>query len=161
MKYNYKGPHSKNERDKILDAFEGIYSKLIKLDAEKKMPTFTVSSSDLLILLNSNAPEKADDGKKHSEYDQRFGSIEKQLEELKQTFLSFVSVVTSNNQPVPPAKSIPPLVRDRLMSTGSKRGASEMSEDDENTSVAESEIDSSNGFAPLRSQAIYCIQGES
>ena len=47
-KYKYNGPHSKNERDKILDAFEGIFSKMVKLDAEDKMPLFSVSSRQCL-----------------------------------------------------------------------------------------------------------------
>ena len=32
--YKYRGPNSKQERDKISDAFEGIFAKLVKLDAE-------------------------------------------------------------------------------------------------------------------------------
>ena len=148
MRYKYNGPHSKNERDKILDAFEGIYTKLTKLDAEKKMPTFTVSSADLLLLLNHSVPEKAGEGKKHEDCERKFNYIEKQLEEVKQTFHSFVTVVTSKSQPMPPVTSIPPMVRNRLISTGSKRSSSEISDDDEddNTVIAESEAASIGGF---------------
>ena len=152
IRYKYNGPHSKNERDKILDAFEGIYSKLTKLDAEKKMPTFTVSSNDLLILLSHNALEKADAGNKHADCERKFEYVEKQLEELKQTFHSFVTVVTSKSQPVPAAKSIPPSVRDRLMSTGSKRSASEISDEDDNIFTAETEGTSTEGFTVPRRQ---------
>ena len=155
IKYKYNGPHSKNERDKILDAFEGIYNKLTKLDAEKKMPTFTVSSTDLLILLNANGADKITEGHKHSDCDRKFEYVEKQLEEIKKTFHSFVTVVTSNSSSIPQAKSIPPVIRQRLLSTSSKRSASEMSEDeDDNISITPSvEVNPTDGFQiPKRQQ---------
>ena len=124
-KYKYNGPHSKNERDKILDAFEGIFSKMVKLDAEDKMPLFSVSSFDLLDLITVN------DEKRSSDCDSKFKKIENDIQELKQTFHSFVTVITSSNKPVIPTNPLPPVVRDRLLSTASKRSASEVSDEDE------------------------------
>lgn len=146
--YKYRGPNSKQERDKIYDAFEGIYSKLVKLDGEDKLPTFSVPSDELSQLLTIHEGQTKDDSK-FKEYDRKFENVEKQLEEVKETFHTFVKVVTSGSQPTlqVPNKSIPPVVRNRLLSTGSKRSASAFSSDEESISAVDSE-----GFQQTRAQ---------
>ena len=140
--YAYRGPNGKNERSKINDAFDGIYSKMVKLDAENNMPILSVPSCDLLTLLTIHGKEHTE----HTECDKKFAEIDKEMGELKKTFHSFVSVVTSSNQQSQSLVSaIPPAVRNRLLSTGSKRSASEMSDDDE----AESHIDSESNDPPV------------
>lgn len=127
--YRYQGPHKKTatDRDKVNDAFEGIFSKLIKLDAEDKLPKFSVPSEDLLKLLSTGD---------HTPCVAKFDKVHSEIEELKKTFHSFVSVVTSSN-PTPlqaygklGTAAIPQEIRKRLTSTGSKRDASELSDND-------------------------------
>ena len=130
--YKYNGPHSKSERDKAHDAFEGIYGKISKLDAENKVPIFSVPSSELLALIATTVEEPS-----HVNCDTKFKKMENDMQELHATFNNFVSIVTSSRnhlgsrQPVPKGKkSIPPATRDRLLSNVSKRSASEMSNDE-------------------------------
>ena len=148
--YGYRGPNGKSDRDKAYDAFDGIYGKLVKLDAENKMPVLSAPSSDLMSLLTISGCE-------HGEYDSKFMKIDEEISELKKTFHSFVSVVTaSHSQPQLP-KSFPPGVRSRLLSTGSKRSASEISDEDNDDDVisvldSESHINNSEGFQLPRRQ---------
>lgn len=138
--YKYRGPNSKQERDKISDAFEGIFAKLVKLDAEDNLPTFSVPSVELAELLTINGNNQKNHDSRFKDYDKKFENMESQIEEIKKTFHSFVSVVTSSNQPqLPINRSIPPVIRNRLLSTGSKRSASEISSEDESVSVADSQ----------------------
>ena len=48
--YGYNGPQpgKSTELQRMHDAFDGIYTKLVKLDAEKKTPSFSVPSKELL-----------------------------------------------------------------------------------------------------------------
>ena len=138
--YGYRGPNGKNDRNRLNDAFDGIYTKLVKLDAEDKMPIFSVPSSDLLKLLTITSHEK-----EPTNYDEKFLQISKDIDELKQTFHSVVTVITSTSQPPPAVKSIPPSVRQRLLSTGSKRSASDMSDEDEISHI-ETDTQASEGY---------------
>ena len=148
--YGYKGPQGKSDREKACDAFDGIYAKLVKMDAENKMPVLSAPSSDLLNLLTTQVGD-------HGECDGKFQKLEKDLDELKQTFHSFVAVVTSpqGSQAPQPSKTVPPLVRNRLLSTGSKRSASEISDEDEDIEVisqADPETNDTQGFQLPRKQ---------
>ena len=137
--YGYNGPRG-NERDKVRDAFEGIYTKLMKLDADEKMPSFSVSSDELLSLLQMSVVD-------HSPCEAKFVQVKEDMDELRKSLHSFVSIVTSNNNP--PASGIPPAQRVRLLSTGSttKRSSDEMSEDEEET-----EATGNDGFQFPRDQ---------
>lgn len=144
--YGYRGPQGKNnpERERMNDAFEGIFKKLVKLDAENKMPSFSVPSDELMSVLVTNVGE-------HTTCERRFQRLGGELEELKKTFHSFVAVVTSNN-PLP-VSAIPPVTRDRLLSTGStKRNAGEMSEEESDQSPSDLEAELDAGFVYQRNQ---------
>ena len=149
QEYGYRGPNGRNERSKLSDAFDSIYTKIVKLDANDNMPILALSSSDLLNLLTVNVQE-------HNECEKKFSEIDKDLNELKQTFHSFVSVVTSGKSmpQMPQSKSIPPMIRNRLLSTGSKRSASEVSDEDDDlqSPVTESENNGSDVFMLQRRQ---------
>ena len=145
-KYKYNGPHSKSDRDRIHDAFEGIYNKISMLDSENKVPIFSVPSNELVALMTSELEDPSHlpceikikqmaENMKVS--DAKYKKMESDVEKLHATFNNFVAVVTSNNQvpkcPVPSkAMSIPLKTRKRLISNASKRSASEMSNDEAN-----------------------------
>ena len=144
-KYSYKGPHSKSERDRAHDAFEGIYNKISMLDSENKVPIFSVPSNELVALMNSELDDpshipcerkikQVEESMKVT--DTRCKKMENDMEKLHATFNNFVAVMTSNNhltqRPVPSMgnMSIPPKTRQRLISNASKRSASEMSSEE-------------------------------
>ena len=149
--YRYRGPNkaTASVRDKLNDAFEGIYSKLVKLDAEDNLPKFSVPSEDLIKLLN------AKDGD-HSTCDTKFEKVSSEISEIKKTFHSFVKVVTSNNTPdfaKAATGSFHPNSRDRLISTASKRTASDFSDNDENI-LTETDTDLAFEFPRLQRKKI-------
>ena len=137
--YGYNGPHHNNNpesAERKNDAFNGIYSKLVKLDASGEMPSFSVPSDELLNLLMFTGVE-------HKTCEKKFEEMKKDMDELKRTFHSFVSVVTSSNT-IP---AIPPITRSRLVSTGSvKRGADDLSEEETEQTQDESEADKEGEF---------------
>ena len=129
--YGYNGPHAKNnsEKERMYDAFEGIFSKLVKLDAAGQMPSLSVPSDELMNLLVFNGGE-------HTTCERKFENMNRELDELKKTFHSFVAVTTSTNS----YPAIPPVTRSRLMSTGSVK---RKNGDDFNSSEAEDEDEQS------------------
>ena len=147
-KYNYNGPRSKSasDRDRINDAYEGIYSKMMKIDADNSVPIFSVPSTELHGLMSLQEQQEST----HASCDTKFKHMEERLTELAATFNNYVSIVSSGNQrPTFPARnigksSIPPATRNRLLSNASKRSASEVS--DEETSVPE-DVNSENDDA--------------
>lgn len=147
--YGYQGPHvSKNtELERMHDAFEGIYSKLVKLDADKQMPSFSVPSAELLCLLKINTAE-------HTTCESKFKKLGEDFEELKNTLHSFVSIVTSKSNP--PETAIPPVTRSRLMSTGStgslKRNADDWGDEENFPSLTEADDDKEQPFEFPRRQ---------
>ena len=137
-KYDYRGPRkNSSERDKLYDAFEGIFTKISKLDADNNTPVFSVPSNELQSMMMMKDPQ---DRSNTCKCEEKFKKVDKDMDELRDTFKSFVSIVTSNNLPPAPKvhklqskgaqKSLPPALRNRLLSTQSKRSASELSVDD-------------------------------
>ena len=148
-KYNYLGPRSKSasDRDKIFDAYEGIYTKMMKLDADNTIPVFSVPSSELISLMQLQQVQEIS----HDSCDQKFKKMDERLSELHATFNNYVSIVSSTNPPPVKApskmvnKSIPPRTRNRLLSNVSKRSASEFS-DDETSVPGDLVSDNEDGF---------------
>ena len=137
-KYDYRGPNAKNntERDRFYDAFEGIFKKMLTLDADKNIPVFSVPSSELNSLMKMMVKEPENITCK---CEQKFQRLDEEINELRETFKSVATIMTSSDPPpqfppvlVPRNKSnfIPPATRSRLMSTTSKRSASELSTED-------------------------------
>ena len=136
-KYSYRGPSAKSttERDKLYDAFEGIFNKMTKLDADNTMPSFSVPSNELQILMMMKKPQE------HTTCDceAKFKRVDNEMKELRDTFKQVIDVVTSTNAvpgldnkllPKSANSGIPPAMRRRLISTTSKRSASEFSADE-------------------------------
>ena len=156
-KYDYRGPRSPaTDRDKILDAFEGIYTRMVKLDAQNSMPKFSVPSEDLMRLFNTRNDNHFRCNEQFSQVNTELNKVNKELSEFKATFHNVVAVLTSTNQPSFPnvastgsMTGVPPGVRQRLLSTGSKRSASEFS-DDEDTPHSGTDVE--QGFELPRNQ---------
>ena len=146
VKYKYNGPRSTtNVRDKLNDAFEGIFSKLVKLDAEDSLPKFSVPSEDLMRILTVKDKDHSSCDTKFERVSTEFRKLSTEMSDLKQTFHSFVSVVTSDakvNFDMPAGNGIPLGTRQRLLSTGSKRSAGDLSEKDD----VLTETDNEGGF---------------
>ena len=144
--YGYNGPHHNNNpesAERKYDAFNGIYSKLVKLDASGEMPSFSVPSDELLNLLMFTGVE-------HTTCEKKFEDMKNDMDELKRTFHSFVSIVTSDNSSNL-TSAIPPITRSRLLSTGSvKRSADDMSEEETEHTQDESEGDKEGEFKTQR-----------
>ena len=139
--YGYYGPRVAI-REKMHDAFDGIFDKLVKLDAERNMPSFSVPSEELLTLLTMSAAD-------HSSCEGKFQQVAKEFDELRKSFQVMAASMTSGNLPQPPqmkASGVPPGVRSRLTSTSSKRGRG-----DEENDVTDSD-DSEGSFEYQRDQ---------
>ena len=155
-KYSYQGPKSKKatDKDKLHDAFEGIYNRICKLDAGNSVAVFSIPSDELLdfmSLFNEVSHSTCEDRFKKME--EKSKRLEDKMEEIHTTFKSFIKISTSNNQPVfPPCQpAIHPSTRNRLVSSASKRSATELSEDD---SIMPSDLisDDEEGFSFPRAQ---------
>ena len=146
-RYKYNGPKSTtNVRDKLNDAFEGIFSKLVKLDAEDSLPKFSVPSEDLVKILTVNDKDHSSCDTKFEKVSSEFRKLSAEMSDLKSTFHSFVSVVTSDtkvNFDKPVSNGIPFATKQRLLSTGSKRSVDDVSEIDDNLLT---ETDNEGGF---------------
>ena len=132
-KYSYRGPqiNSSTEKERSYDAFDGIFMKMVKLDADDTMPKFSVPSEDLMQLLVLGDTEHTACDSKFQASDAKYERLAEEIKELKATFHSFVSIATSNTG-IPSVKNtIPPETRKRLLSTASKRSASELSVSDD------------------------------
>ena len=115
-RYAYRGPNKViNVRDRSIHAFEGIYTKLIEVDALNVMPVIACPSEDLGMLLRFNSDSLI--------IDTRFQKLESEISDLKPTFHRYTEVVASSNQyPTPDqASAIPPVTRRRLGSESFKR----------------------------------------
>ena len=146
--YSYNGPHisKTTERERMNDAFDGIFSKLVKLDADNQMPSFAVPSMELLSLLKIS-----EDQGNHSTCAQKFNRMEEEMGELKKTFHTFVSVVTSSDNKG--ASAVPPATRNRLLSSSSvKRGADEVDDEEDIHSYSEAEGEKETPFGYQRHQ---------
>ena len=141
VKYSYRGPNSKNGsgRDKVHDAFEGIYIKMSKLDAAGCVPVFSVPSVELLDFMSSLKEfEHSTCEERFQKMEERSNKMEKDMQDIYSTFKSFVAISTSgtSNPSFPSrsqtdfSRSIPPSTRNRLISNASKRSASELSQDE-------------------------------
>jgi hypothetical protein len=129
--YAYRGPNKvPNIRDKSIHAFDGIFDKLMELDANDIMPTIACPSEDMGLLLSlHNDPIKVDD---------RFRSLEEDIRGLRHTLQTVMRSVSSNpdHPTLQQASAIQPNMRARLNSESSKRRRTEEGE------VAGSESDS-------------------
>ena len=137
--YGYYGPRV-SENGKKEDAFDGIFDKLVKLDAENKMPSFSVPSEELLLLLKISAADHD-----HSACAGRFQQVTNDMDDLKKSFQALAAAVQT--APVPLAASgVPPGVRNRLSSTSSsKRGRDE-------TETHQTDTDDGDDFEYQRDQ---------
>ena len=132
-RYTYRGPSAKSasEREKIFDAYEGIYNKMVKLDSDNSTPVFSVPSTELIDLMSLHDSSQS----RHISCEDKFKKMEDRFMELHATFNNFTKIITSTN-PLPSvkgksiSKSIPPATRDRLMSNASKRSASDVSDEE-------------------------------
>ena len=155
-KYSYNGPQKSKstEKERLHDAFGGIYGKMVKLDAEDLMPKLTVPCEDLLVLLalkDDNNHSACD--RKFKEVNDKFQKVTEEIKEMSATFHSFVSIVTSKDvptfkEPVLSGNPMCPEIRKRLLSTASKRSASEFSDDE----ALLTETDNDNNFEVPRHQ---------
>ena len=154
-KYSYYGPRSKSatDRDKIFDAYEGIYSKMMKIDAENSTPVFSVPSVELNGLIYLMDPPHDS----HQSCESKLKKMDDRISELHATFNNYVNIATSNNPPPTFAprkvsKGIPPSTRNRLLSNASKRSASELSEDEGSVPEDDNGSDNDDAFVLPKKQ---------
>ena len=51
----YNGPQRGSDRDKVMGAFDSVYTRMMKLDADDQMPIFLCPSEDLPTMLTHSA----------------------------------------------------------------------------------------------------------
>ena len=89
---SYNGPRNGTDADKAAHAFDSIYQKFIELDSSENLPPLACPPEELRFLPNKEQNV-------HQLCQLKFEKLDSEVAELKKTFHSFVSIVTSKEDP--------------------------------------------------------------